>query len=59
MDISRIKLPPVPNKGGDSPRVFFFLLRHWYKRFCFFGAGTWVMTPCIDQDLGGFQNKVA
>ena len=48
----------ILSREGESPRVSIFFFKYFVQSVLIFGAETWVVTPCMGQVLGGFQDQV-
>ena len=46
------------HRKGAAPQVSGFLFKAMVQSVILFSAETWVVTPCMERFLGGFQYQV-
>ena len=49
----------ILRREGAAPQVSGFFFKAVVQAVLIFGAETWVVTPCMGKDLGGFHTQVA
>ena len=52
-------LSQILRREGDNPRVLGVFFVSVVKAVLLIGLYTWVMTPLMGRDMGGFQNRVS
>ena len=53
------RMTRILSRKGAEPRVFRFFFKAMVQAVFLFGSDTWVVTPCMERALGGFQDHVA
>ena len=55
---SLVQLTRILGREGASLRVSGIFFKEVVQAVLLFGSDTWIMTPCMEWDLRGFQHRV-